>query len=133
MRWVQPKLHINVAYFAMGHLGGTGRTLWNVFGDASGALEAVEGANLVAVAFTKLDDADTDILTNRHGFAIIDVTLDASGNAESVVLYNPYGEDRTATPDGADDGFIELAVEDFAPEIQDFGGITTADFSKFDH
>ena len=120
-------LNNDTAYFALGHIGGRSTALWNIWPDPGWALNGVDYPELAAVAFSEYDDANTDILTESHAHAIIDV--DVTGDA--VLLYNPYGKDGTSRDDGTNDGFITLTVEEFKHDIIDIGGMQSADFSRF--
>jgi Ca2+-binding RTX toxin-like protein len=120
-------LNNDTAYFALDHVGGASALLWNIWPSASWALNGVDYPDVAAVAFTEYDDADTDILTDSHAHAIIDV--DVAGDA--VLLYNPYGKDGTSRDDGANDGFITVTVDEFKNDIIDIGGMQSADFSAF--
>ena len=103
------------AYFAMGHIGGESRALWNVLGNASTVLAAVDSPSLAAVAFSKLDAGDCDVLTEGHAFVITDY----DSAADEVQLYNPYGK------------FITVTVDEFEHDVQDIGGVTSAEFNRF--
>lgn len=124
-------LNDNNAYFAMGKIGGEDRALWNPWGNSKTILSSIDSGGLAAVAFSKTDASKVSVLTDSHCHAIIDVFYDSKGEVSSVLLYNPYGKDGTTRSDGADDGYITLTVDEFEHDIQDIGGVTSADFSRY--
>jgi hypothetical protein len=119
-------------YGPLGKIGGESRTIWNPWGNSATILASIDVPFVGGVACSQLGANSCDSLENSHCYAITDVGYDANGAVSTVTLYNPWGYDGGTLVDAdPNDGLVTLTVSQFEHDIQNFGGVVSADFTDY--